>query len=89
MENASLENQLFEWEDWDGDQECMTFSPAILKVPIGKFPVGTRFDSATILYTKSIIQFSNFEKEEKDGCCPVSYYAEYNLNLTVGNVIKE
>jgi hypothetical protein len=85
----SLEMQLFDWEDWDGDQECIVFSPITLKVPIGKFPAGTKFDSATILYTKAILQLTNFEKEEKDGCCPVSYYAEYNLNLTIGDTIKE
>lgn len=43
----SLEEQLFDWETWDrGANRDMVFGEVTLKVQIGSFPIGTKFDSA-------------------------------------------
>ncbi len=81
IEDGTLETQLFSWDGWDGDHECMIFYKPILKVQIGKYPPGTKFDSATILFDKSILQFYDATGEKP--------LAEYKLNLTVGETISE
>lgn len=63
----SLENQLFTWEGWDGDQEMMIFYGATLVVPIGVHPVGTRFDHATILYERSLLQLQRGDEIHEYG----------------------
>lgn len=83
-----MEKQLFSWEDWDGDQEFMTFYNPVLKVQIGKHPVGTKFDNATILYEKGILQLSN-NGPMVNGHAPIAEVYEYNLSLTVGSSINE
>lgn len=88
VETESLETQLFSWRGWDGDQECMTFYEPILKVQIGKHPVGTKFDNATILWTKGILQLEN-HGPFKDGHAEIAYIGEYRLNLSVGDTLGE
>jgi len=83
-----IDTQLFSWDGWDGDQECQTFYKPILKVQIGKHPVGTRFDNATILWTKGVLQLQN-HGSFKDGFAPIVYTAEYNLKLSVADVLSE
>lgn len=82
-----LENQLFEWEDWDGDHEMMTYYDPVLKVQIGKWPVGTKFSHATILFNKGVLQLENMGP--MDGFAPPVYCAEYSLKLSINGVIKE
>lgn len=87
-----MEKQLFDWDGWDGDQECMTFYNPVLKVRIGKHSVGIKFDSATILFAKSKLQLQNYGPEIVEGhnCRrEVVYTAEYDLKLSVGSVINE
>jgi len=43
-----MERELFDWDSCDGDTECMTFYDVVLKVPVGEYGVGTRFDSAIV-----------------------------------------
>lgn len=47
MSRVSLEQQLFSWKDWqDEGPGLMGFSNVELKVPMGQFAVGTKFDFA-------------------------------------------
>ena len=90
----TLECQLFTWAGWDGDQECMIFYKPILKVQIGKYPPGTTFDSATILFDKSILQFDNTGVWEVDAKGRKTHAANipmgsYKLKLSVGETIEE
>lgn len=70
----SMEKELFDWKDWDGDPESMTFYNVILKRQIGDFPVGTKFSSATILFTKGILQLWDYD----------SLANEFSLHYQVG-----
>lgn len=89
IEDGSLETQLFSWDGWDGDQECQTFYNPILKVQIGKHSPGTKFDSATILWTEGKLQLQNFGPQDEKGCGQVIYTAEYNLKLSVAETLSE
>lgn len=92
FEDGPLECQLFSWDGWDGDHECMTFYDPILKVQIGKFPAGTKFDFATILFDKGVLQLGNHGPEQTDGhhkFRETVYTAEYNLKLTVAETLTE
>jgi len=88
VEDGTLETQLFSWDGWDGDHECMIFYNPILKVQIGKHPPGTKFDHATILFDKSILQLSN-NGPMVNNLARVIYNAEYKLKLTIGETISE
>lgn len=88
VDSGSLETQLFSWDGWDGDQECMMFYDPILKVQIGKHPVGTKFDCATILWTDGKLQFTNHGPMVNNHA-PIIYTAEYNLKLSVGETLSE
>lgn len=88
MKHDTLETQIFDWDGWDGDHDCMIFYKVKLKVPVGKFPVGTKFDTATILFDKSILQLCNHEPvNEKFGKTRIE--GEYRLKLSVGEPISE
>lgn len=75
-----MERELFSWTGWDGEPECMFFYEPILKVQIGDFPVGTKFNSACILQndTSNILEFYN---EGKD-------VATFEIHMTVGKRIN-
>jgi hypothetical protein len=89
----TLEDQVFEWDGWDGDHECMIYYKVILKVQVGKYLPGTPFDSATIMFDTGILQLVNHGEctTDANGCiiAPVTVMGEYKLNLTVGDTIKE
>ncbi len=38
-EKQTIECQIFDWEEWDGDIECMIFYNPVLKVQVGKHPL--------------------------------------------------
>jgi len=86
-----MEKELFEWSEWDGDAECMTFYEPVLLVQIGKFPPGTKFDSATIIQSEkgNFLQFDNRGPEE-----PGKNYrnlicqAVFELHVVVGKQIN-
>jgi hypothetical protein len=50
-----MERELFDWEQWDGDLECMTFYKVILKQPMGIFKPGMSFDSASLSWDTGIL----------------------------------
>lgn len=53
---SALEQQLFTWNGWDGDQEMMTFYTVELIRDLGQFKAGEKFDVAFIHLTKSLLQ---------------------------------
>ena len=69
----------------------MIFYNVELKVPIGKYQVGSKFDCATILYDQCVLQLTN------SGPALTADYSfretilcgEYNLKLSIDNVIHE
>lgn len=76
----SLECQLFTWENWD-EMNVMSFQfyDVELIVPIGKFPVGHKFDSAYIDGENSILAFYDADNNE----------TKFRLRLSVGEQIVE
>jgi hypothetical protein len=94
VDGETIECQLFTWAGWDGDLDCMTFYNPILKVQIGKYPPGTTFDSATILFDKAILQFDDIgpwsvdEKGRKTHANNIPK-GTYKLKLSVGETIEE
>lgn len=87
-----MERELFTWSDWDGDMECMTFYDAVLIKPIGKFPVGTKFDCATILqgdsFQSGVLQLTNLSgKTNPDGGRQLTVVGQFKLHYMVGEEI--
>lgn len=72
----SIEQELFSWGGWDGEPECMVFYQPRLVVDIAEFPMGTVFESATIVQTEegAIVEFSN-------GDTPI---AKFRLHYRIG-----
>ncbi len=88
----SLEQELFTWSGWDGDPECMIFYDATLIVPIGKFPVGTKFDWAIISVGKdddTVLQLNDKGEEDEQGCAPNIVRGEYKLHYRIGETVTE
>lgn len=55
-----MEEELFSWEEWeDIDSGVTQYHNIILKVSVGKFPVGTKFDYAMIHIPNGQINFGN------------------------------
>jgi hypothetical protein len=77
--NMTIEGQLFDSNGWDGDYEDMIYYNSVLKVQIGKYPPGTKFDDATIDFHDGTLQLTN--KEVVMG--------EYSLRLIVGETLSE
>lgn len=87
-----MEKELFNWDEWDGEPECMTFYNIELKKPIGKFPEGTKFNSATILQGGSIVggvlQLTNLSNTKNpDGGIPLVVMGQFKLHYKVGEEI--
>lgn len=57
MKHQSIENQLFTWDGWDG-QDTMVFSfyKVVLVRDIGPFKKGDKFTLANMDYEKSIME---------------------------------
>ncbi len=84
----TLEHQLFEWKDWDGDHECMIYYNPVLKVQIGKFPAGTKFDTAAIMFDQAVLQLCD-TGEWEGKFAETIVRGEYKLNLSVGDTLTE
>lgn len=58
---VSFENQIFTWENWDEGAGPMSlqFYNVELVVPVGEFPVGTKFPNAFILGDLSILALTD------------------------------
>jgi len=52
----SLEQQLFTWDSWDGDQEMMIYYNVVLVDTLLDHPKGNQFDSAIIHFTTSKLE---------------------------------
>lgn len=74
----SIEHQLFDWKSWDdmGNTD-QTFFNVTLKVPVGDFPVGTKFKQAVLFTYLSVVSLTDDAGEDHI----------YQLNLTVGKKI--
>lgn len=75
-----MEKELFDWDGWDGDPECMTFYKVVLKKPIGEHPIGAEFSCATILMEQGIVQLYDEAGSLVD---------EYRLYFTVGERVEK
>lgn len=63
--NDSLEQQLFDWVDWEADNTGdMTFYNITLKVNIGNFTKGTKFHDALWKMTESKLVLVTDEGKE-------------------------
>jgi hypothetical protein len=79
-----METQLFIWENWDDQGDfCLSFHPVTLKVSVGKFRPGEKFDVAFLNFQKGELQLGD---NTHDGYV---VRGEYKLNLTVGEIVKE
>lgn len=65
MLSNSLESRIFEWTDWDDvGPTCQQFYNVILKIPVGPFPIGHKFDCAILFEEDSILCFTNNDGTE-------------------------
>jgi hypothetical protein len=90
----TIERELFDWDGWDGEPECMTFYNPVLKVDIGKWSAGSQFDYAIIQQTDNgaILQFSNmdiYSPEATEFYYPNKVMGEYRLHYRVGETLSE
>lgn len=86
----SIETELFSWDGWDGDAECMVFYKPVLKVDIGRLKAGSSFAAATILNNKTgaVLQFDNFGKEDENGFAENIPVAAFKLSYLVGEEVS-
>lgn len=80
MDRASLENQLFFWQDWDelDSSMSMQFYDVELKVAVGDFPIGTKFPSAYILGDNSLLVLTDNNDKQ----------FSFALNISVGEAVE-
>ena len=51
-----MEKQLFDWESWDqADGNISIFYNISLREPIGSYPIGSKFETASIDYENSTL----------------------------------
>jgi hypothetical protein len=80
-ERINLEHQLFTWEEWD-DMGSMSyqFYNVELVVPVGDFPIGTKFDIAYMDGDNSTVSFMNTGD---------NHINIFELHLSVGKKIEK
>ncbi len=86
-----MEKNLFSWEDWDeAGPGSFFFYNAVLKVDIGQFKSGTKFDSIFVNWEKNTLEFTNFEKsdDETQTFHPEKFRVTFNLSLQVGEEVS-
>jgi hypothetical protein len=80
LEKNNFEHHLFVWEGWDHDDAfSWTFYDVTLVVPFGKYPVGHKFTSATLMGDYSVVAFYNGDVEE----------AAFRFKLVPGEQVTE
>ena len=58
-----MEKQLFDWNGWDqSDTATFLYYNIILKVKIGSYDIGTKFESACIDYENGTLAFYNTDE---------------------------
>ena len=82
-----METELFSWTSWDGEPDCMCFYNPVLKIRIGEYEPGTKFDCAFILQhtTNHLGVLQLFNKIDAERGVPT---AEYKLHYVVGEKIN-
>lgn len=83
----AFEKQFFStYEGWDEvDVVCVQFYEAVSRIPIGDFPIGTKFNCATFDFRNSQL-FLLTSETDSDG---VENVTEHVFNLTVSAVERE
>jgi hypothetical protein len=80
MSANTIERQLFDWDGWDQvDTFALQFYNVVLKVPIGEFEVGHKFENAVFCGETSALQL--LEDYDSD------IYHEFELKISIGNKI--
>lgn len=60
-----MEKQFFDWDYWDQiDALDFNFGNITLKVPIGSYPAGTKFEGANVSYSNGTIEFWEYGKDD-------------------------
>ena len=78
MQRDTIENQLFDWETWDANSPGdLQFGDVTLKVQIGEFPAGTKFQSAFWIGTNSLLVLMDDKDQEH----------LYDLKVSVGEKV--
>jgi hypothetical protein len=78
-----VECKLFDWESWDQqDVACLSFNEVVLKVRVGKFEAGTKFDFAFVNYDEGYLQLGNNLGNDHDGK-PLQETFDFKLQLSV------
>lgn len=81
-EKFSLEQQLFTWENWDQtDTFNFYFHGVQLLVPIGSFPVGSKFTAASFNGEDSILTLISDQKDHME-----EY--SFQLHISVGEQLS-
>lgn len=85
-----MERELFTWDGWDGEPECMIFYNPRLKIDIDPFPMGTIFNSAAIVQNKvdketgQTLDYGILEFHDADG----NAVASFKLHIKVAERIS-
>jgi hypothetical protein len=60
-----MENQLFTWDGWDdAGVSDVQFYDVTLIVPVGEFPIGTKFPTAFWMGSQSLLSLIDSEEKE-------------------------
>jgi hypothetical protein len=77
-DRKGLEHKLFSWIGWDEvDTATLQFYKVVLKVQIGKFPIGSTFECAIVSFDHSYVELY------QDDCSWM-----YEVELKVGELIS-
>jgi hypothetical protein len=80
MDRVSFENQIFTWSEWAQHEGPLSlqFKDVVLTVPVGDFPVGTKFPYAILVGDGSLLVLVDDQKQE----------FLFDLKLTVGEAVE-
>lgn len=80
-----MEDELFSYEGWDGELECLILYKPVLKIKIGDFEPGTKFSLATIMIRDGykFMQLDNTDDEGKS-----VFSKAFKLHYVVGEEVK-
>jgi len=71
-----MELEWFDWKEWEGDSECVTFYDVTLLKQIGEHSPGTKFHSASIMFLECVLEL--YASSEND------IPEKYRLGYVVG-----
>jgi hypothetical protein len=70
-----MEKELFDWQSWDGEPECMQFNYCTLKQQIGNYVIGSMIAHITVSYETGKMEFFDGNVEKP--------FATFKLGLVV------